>query len=110
MVEKEAVLLRIFIGESDKYDGKPLYRYLVEFFKKEGIAGATVIRGIYGFGKTSIIRAPSILRLSIDLPIVIEVVDTRENIERIKPKILEIVKEGLITEEKVNVVMYRGKD
>lgn len=107
---EEAILLRIFIGESDKYDGKPLYKYLVELFREEGIAGATVIRGIYGFGKTSIIRSPSILRLSIDLPIVIEVVDTKENIERIKPKILEVVKEGLITEEKVNVVMYRGKD
>jgi len=107
---EEAILLRIFIGESDKYKGKPLYRYLVELFREEGIAGATVIRGIYGFGKTSIIRSPSILRLSIDLPVVIEVVDTKENIERIKPKILEAVKEGLITEEKVNVIMYRGKD
>ncbi len=107
---EDAILLRIFIGESDKYDGKPLYKYLVEFLKKEGIAGATVIRGIYGFGKTSIIRSPSILRLSIDLPIVIEIVDTKENIERIKPKILEVVKEGLITEEKVKVLMYRGKD
>ena len=107
---EEAILLRIFIGESDKYKGKALYRYLVELFREEGIAGATVIRGIYGFGKTSIIRSPSILRLSIDLPVVIEVVDTKENIERIKPKILEAVKEGLITEEKVNVIMYRGKD
>ncbi len=107
---EEAVLLRIFVGESDKYEGKPLYKYLVEFLRREGIAGATVIRGIYGFGKTSIIRAPSILRLSVDLPVVIEVVDSKENIERIKPKILEIVKEGLITEERVKVVMYRGKE
>ncbi len=109
LIMEDAVLLRIFIGESDKYEGKQLYKYLVEFFKKEGLAGATVIRGIYGFGKTSIIRSPSILRLSVDLPIIVEVVDSREKIERIKPKLLEIVKEGLITEEKINVVIYRGK-
>jgi PII-like signaling protein len=97
MKEKEAVLLRIFIGESDKYEGKQLYRYLIEMLKKEGLAGATVIRGILGFGRTSIIRSPSILRLSTDLPIVVEVVDTKEKIDKIKPKLLEVVKEGLIT-------------
>jgi PII-like signaling protein len=110
MKEKEAVLLRIFIGESDKYEGKPLYKYLIEMFKKEGLAGATVIRGILGFGRTSIIHSPSILRLSTDLPIVVEVVDTKEKIEKIKPKLLEVVREGLITEENVKVIFYEGTD
>lgn len=108
--EDEAILLRIFIGESDRYEGKPLYRYLVEFFKKEGLAGATVLRGILGFGKTSIIHTASVLRLSTDLPIVVEVVDKKEKIERIKPKLVDIVKEGLITEEKVKVIFYESDE
>jgi len=108
--EDEAILLRIFIGESDRYEGKPLYRYLVEFFKKEGLAGATVLRGILGFGKTSIIHTASVLRLSTDLPIVVEVVDKKEKIEKIKPKLVNIVKEGLITEEKVKVIFYESDE
>ena len=106
--ESEAILLRIFIGESDKYDGKPLYRHLVELFRKEGLAGATVVRGIEGFGKTSKFRTTAILRLSTDLPIVVEVVDSKESIDRIKPLITEIVKQGLITEEKVRIILYEG--
>ena len=106
--ESEAVLLRIFVGEDDKYDGKPLYKYLLEFFKKEKIAGATVIRGIEGFGKSSHLHTTSILRLSADLPIVIECVDKRENIERIKPMLDTIIQEGLITEEKVRIILYEG--
>jgi PII-like signaling protein len=106
--EEEAVLLRIFIGESDKYRGKPLYQYLLEMFRKEGLSGATVFRGIAGFGKKSVLQTTSILRLSADLPIVIEIVDTREKIERIKPIIDEAVKEGLVTEEKVRVFLYEG--
>jgi len=100
--------LRIFIGESDKYRGKPLYQYLLEMFRKEGLSGATVFRGIAGFGKKSVLQTTSILRLSADLPIVIEIVDTREKIERIKPIIDEAVKEGLVTEEKVRVFLYEG--
>ena len=106
--EEEAVLLRIFIGESDRYEGKPLYKYLVEMFKKEGLAGATVLRGIYGFGETSRIHTTSILRLSTDLPIVIEVVDKKEKIEKVKPRLMEIIGEGIVTEEKVRIVLYRG--
>ncbi len=104
----EAILLRIFIGESDRYEGKPLYKYLVEMFKREGLAGATVLRGIYGYGKTSRIHSTSILRLSTDLPIVIEVVDKKEKIERIKPKLMEIIEEGIVTEERVKIVLYKG--
>lgn len=104
----EAVLLRIFIGESGRYHGKPLYGHLLEMLKKEGLAGATVLRGINGFGKTSKIHTTSILRLSTDLPVVIEVIDKKENIEKIKPKLGEIITGGLITEEKVNIILYEG--
>ena len=106
--ESEAVLLRIFIGEEDRHEGKPLYKYLVEWFREEGLAGATVLRGITGFGKSSHIHTTTILRLSTDLPIVIEVADKRENIERIKPKLEGIIKKGLITEEKIKIVYYEG--
>lgn len=106
--ESEAILLRIFIGEADKYEGKPLYKYLIELFRKEGLAGATVLRGIAGFGKSSHLHTTSILRLSTDLPIVIEVADTKENIEKIKPKLDAVIEQGLITEEKVKIVLYEG--
>lgn len=107
--ESDAILLRVFIGESDKYEGKSLSKYLVEFFKKEGLAEATVFRGIGGFGKKSKLHTTSILRSSDDLPIVVEVVDRKENIERVKPQIGEIVEEGLITEEEVKIVVYESK-
>jgi PII-like signaling protein len=90
------------------YEGKHLYKYLVEFFKKEGLAGATVLRGIDGFGKTSKAHTTSILRLSTDLPIVVEVADTKEKIEAVKPKLDEIITEGLITEEKVKIILYKS--
>ena len=107
--ESDAILLRIFIGESDKYEGMPLSSYLVELFKKEGLAGATVLRGINGFGKSSKLHTTSILRLSDSLPIVIEVVDRKENIERIKPKLDNVIEEGLITEEEVKIILYEGR-
>lgn len=108
--EERAVLLRIFIGESDKYDGKPTYQYLLQEFKKLKLAGATVLRGIAGFGKKSYhIQTTSVLRLSSDLPVIIEVVDTEEKIAQIKPLLDKVVKEGLITEEKVTIYFY-GSD
>ncbi len=82
----------------------------MRFFKKEGLAGATVLRGIDGFGKSSHYHTTSILRLSTDLPIVIEVADTKEKIDRLKPKLDGIVSEGLITEEKVKFILYEGND
>lgn len=103
-----AVILRIYIGESDRYKGKPLYKYLVELFKKEGFYGATVLRGINGFGKTSIIHSSAILRLSTDLPVVIEVIDSQEKIDQIKPVLEEIVSGGLIIEQDVRIWMYKG--
>jgi hypothetical protein len=108
--ESDAILLRMFISESDKYEGKPLSKYLIKLFKQEGLAGATALRGISDFGKTSKLHTTSILRLSNDLPIVIEVVDRKENIERVKPKLGEIIEEGLITEEEVKIVFYQGKE
>ena len=107
--ESDAILLRIFIGESDKHDGIPLSKYLVEFFKEEGLAGATVLRGVSGFGKSSKLHTTSILRLSDDLPIVIEVVDRKENIKRVKPKLDKVIDEGLITEEEVKIILYEGR-
>lgn len=106
--ESEAILLRIFIGESDRYSGKPLHKYLLEFFRKEGLSGATVLRGIEGYGKNSKMQTMSILRLSTDLPIIVEVVDLAERIEKIKPKLDKIIKQGLITQEKVRIIMYEG--
>ncbi len=106
-VMKNPVLLRIYVGESDRWKGKPLYKAIIELVKEEGLAGATVLRGLIGFGKASILRTPSILRLSADLPVVIEVVDEKEKIEKIKPKIVEMVERGLVIEMDVNVLVYR---
>ncbi len=108
--ESEAVLLRIYIGESDMFNGKPLHQYLVELFRKEGLAGATVLRAISGYGKTSRLHTTSILRLSTDLPLLVEVADKREKIDAIKPKLEGIIKGGLITEERIKIVYYEGKN
>lgn len=104
--ESTAILLRIFIGEADKYKGKSLYMHILEMLKNEGIAGATVFRGIAGFGKHSYVHTTSILRLSADLPILIEVADTEEKIDKIRPKLDEIITQGLITEEKIKIIFY----
>jgi uncharacterized protein len=108
--ESDAILLRIFISESEKYEGKPLSNYLIDFFKQEGLAGATALRGICGFSKTSKLHTTSILRLSDDLPVVIEAVDRKENIERVKPRLGEIIEEGLITEEEVKIIFQKGAE
>jgi len=106
VLDGEQVLMRIFVGESDRHDGAPLYRALVELFRREGVAGATVLRGITGFGAKSTLHTANLLRLSQDLPIVIEVVDTAEKIEALLPLLDQLVGEGLITLEKVRVVRY----
>jgi len=103
-----AVLLKIYIGEADHYSGKPLYKYILEYLHENGIAGATVFHGVAGYGKTSVIHTSSIVRLSSDLPILIEVVDSRNNINKVKDHLMEIMEEGLITEETVNVIFYEG--
>lgn len=104
----EGQLLRIFIGESDKYEGRPLFEWIVEQARTNGLAGATVLRGLEGFGAHSRIHTAKILRLSEDLPIVIEIVDTSEKIERFLPLIDEAIKEGLATLEKVQIRFYRS--
>ena len=96
-LEGEQLMVRIFIGESDKVDGKPLYQALVEKLRQEQISGATVLRGILGYGARSIIHTANILQLSHDLPVIIEVVDTQENIERVLPQIESIIGDGMIT-------------
>lgn len=102
----EMVLLRIFIGESDKHGGKPAYQSIVEMLRREKIRGATVLRGIMGYGAHSHPHTTNILRLSQDLPIVVEVVDTQEHIEQVFPKIEQMLKYALITTEKVRVLRY----
>ncbi|MDD3994383.1 MAG: DUF190 domain-containing protein [Dehalococcoidales bacterium] len=109
-LEGEQLMVRIFIGESDKVDGKPLYQALVEKLRQEQISGATVLRGILGYGARSIIHTANILQLSHDLPVIIEVVDTQENIERVLPHIESIIGDGMITMEKVKVLHYGTKD
>jgi PII-like signaling protein len=103
----EAELLRIFIGESDKYGRKPLHEVIVELARERGMAGATVLRGLLGFGAHSRIHTTKILRLSEDLPIVIEIVDKPERIEEFLPLLDEMIGEGLITLEPVQVIAYR---
>ncbi len=102
----EQVLLRVFIGESDKQHGKPSYQAIVEMLRREKISGATVLRGILGYGPHSQPHTINILRLSQDLPIIVEVVDTQENIDRVLPQIEEMAQDGLITMEKVHVIRY----
>ncbi len=102
----ELVLMRIFIGESDKHGHIPLFEALVELFRKEGFAGATVLRGIAGFGAHSVYHTDKLLRLSHDLPIVVEVVESREKIDAVMPKIDEMMNGGMITLEKATVIRY----
>jgi uncharacterized protein len=103
-------IMRIYIGESDTHNGDLLYKKLVQFFKKEKFAGATAIKGSAGFGKSSILHSSSILRLSQDLPVIIEVVDKTIKLKKALPKLKEMVKEGLITIEPVTVVFYQGRN
>jgi uncharacterized protein len=107
-LEGEGKLLRIFIGESDTWHGKPIYQAIVERVRAEGLAGATVVRGIEGFGADSHLHTSRILRLSEDLPVVIELVDTAERIDTVMPVLDEMVTEGLVTTEPVHIVAYRA--
>jgi PII-like signaling protein len=102
----EQVLVRIFIGESDTWHGRSLVTALVERLRKEGFAGATVLRGVMGFGARSIVHTSSVLRLSEDLPVVIEVVDSDERCQALVPILDEMVTQGLVTMETVRVLKY----
>lgn len=107
-IPADGKLLRIFIGEADRWNGKPLYEEIILLAKKSSMAGATAIKGFMGFGCKSHMHTTKLLRLSEDLPIIIEIVDGEEKINQFLPAIDEMVKEGLITIEKANVVMYRA--
>jgi hypothetical protein len=106
----EAKLLRIFIGENDRYEGRPLYQVIVERARQHDLAGATVLRGNLGFGANSRIHTARILRLSEDLPMVIEIVDEPERIQNFVVVLDGLIKEGLVTLEKIEVIIYRHND
>ena len=108
MLSGKGKLLRIFIGESDKRDGMALYEWIVRRARERGLAGATVLRGLEGFGAQSRLHTAKILRLSSDLPIVVEIVDTEEKIDEFLPEIDAAVQEGLATVERVEIHLYRS--
>ena len=110
-IPTDAVLLRIFIGESDRWQHKPLYEAIVLKAREMHLAGATVLRGPMGFGKASRLHTAKILRLSMDLPLVIEIVDSEEKINTFLPVLDDMIGGGLVTLEKVKVIDYRaGKE
>jgi PII-like signaling protein len=109
MLPQEGHLLRIFIGESDKHEGKPLHEWLVLRARQHGLAGATVLRGIEGYGAHSRLHTAKLLRLSEDLPILVEIVDTRDKIESFLPIVDHAIREGLATLERVEVRFYRAE-
>ena len=106
-LEGTQVLVRVFIGESDQWHHQPLHVALLERLRREGFSGATVTRGVAGFGAHSLVHTANILRLSQDLPVIVEVVDTEEQVERLRPILDEMVAEGLVTMEKVHVLRYK---
>jgi PII-like signaling protein len=107
-IPEEGHLLRIYIGESDRWHGAPLYEAIVLKARELGLAGATVLRGPMGFGANSRVHTAKILRLSEDLPLVIEIVDSKEKLDELLPSIDEMVQEGLVTLEPVQVIKYRA--
>lgn len=107
-LQGDGLLLRIFIGEGDRWHGKPLYESIVAKTREAGLAGTTVLRGMMGFGAKSRIHTAKVLRLSEDLPIVIEIVDTEEKIRKVLPMLDEMVGDGMVTLEKVQVIAYRA--
>jgi uncharacterized protein len=107
-IPEDGYLLRIFVGESDKCGHRPLYEAIVLKARESGLAGVTVTRGVMGFGKNSILHTAKILRLSEDLPMIIEIVDTLETVERFLPELEVMIKDGLVTLERVKVIHYKS--
>jgi PII-like signaling protein len=105
-LDGERVLVRVFIGEGDRWHHQPLHVALLERLRKEGFAGATVFRGVAGFGARSVVHTTHLLRLSEDLPILVEIVDSEEHVARLLPILDEMVSEGLVTMEKARVLKY----
>lgn len=110
IIPEQGKLLRIFVGEQDTRQGKPLYQWLVEEARSQGLAGATVLRGMEGYGAHSRLHTAKVLRLSIDLPVVIEIVDTEEKIEAFLPIVDDAIPEGLATVERVEIRFYRSRE
>ena len=108
-IPEEGYLLRIFVGESDRYGHHPLYESIVLKAREQGLAGATVLRGLMGFGKHSVLHTAKILRLSEDLPMIIDIVDSREKVENFLPLLDEMISDGLVTLERVKVLHYKAK-
>jgi uncharacterized protein len=106
--EGERILMRIHIGESDKWHSKPLHEAIVMLLRKAGFSGATVLRGVGGYGGSSVYHTDKLLRLSQDLPIVVEIIETQVRIDQILPQLDEMIQGGLITLEKVRVILYRA--
>jgi PII-like signaling protein len=107
-IPQEGYLLRVFLGESDQWHGKPLYEAIVLKARELHLAGATVLRGPMGFGAHSRLHTTKVLRLSEDLPIIVEIVDSKEKIDELMPHVDEMVQEGLVTLERVQVIKYRA--
>jgi uncharacterized protein len=108
-LEGTGLLVRIYLGESDRWHGKPLYQAIVERLRERGLAGATVLRGIEGFGAKQHLHSTRILSLSEDLPVLIEAVDAEDKVRAVLPELDEMVTDGLITLEKVEVITYRAR-
>jgi uncharacterized protein len=107
--EGERTLIRIHIGESDKWHGKPLHEAIIHLLREENLLGATVLKGLGGYGSSSLYHAEKPFRLSQDLPIVIEVVEYAERLEKLLPRLDEMIGAGMITMEKAHVILYRSK-
>jgi PII-like signaling protein len=106
-IPTEGKLLRIFIGEADQWDGHPLYESIVQLARRENMAGATVLKGVLGFGRKSHLHTATLFRLSEDLPMVVEIVDSEEKIAGFLPHLDPMIKDGLVTTERAHVVLYR---
>ena len=107
-LEGERKLVRVFIGEQDRWGGVPLYQAIVDEARALGLAGATVIRGFMGYGCKAHVHTAKLLELSYDLPLVVEIVDSEANVKKLLPKLNEMVTEGLVTMETVHVILYRA--
>jgi PII-like signaling protein len=109
-IPEDGYLLRVFVGESDKHGHIPLYEAVVQTARKAGLAGATVLRGLMGYGRHSVVHTSKILRLSEDLPMVVEIVDSLQKIEAFIPTLDAMIRDGLVTLEKVRVIQYRSPE
>ncbi len=107
-IPEDGELLRIYVGETDRWEGRPLYEAIVHEARREGLAGATVLRGLMGFGRHSRVHTATVLRLSQDLPVVIEIADAVDKIEAFLPIVDRMVTEGMVTVRKIRVLQYRG--